>query len=67
MHIDRLTEQVENLREQIAMYEAQQSAQGEETIVAKEALCEAKDEIEVNFQLCVFVESHRIFRLSRNT
>lgn len=42
-----LTERVDQLRESIAMYEAQQSAQAEETIAAKQALSEAKDEIEV--------------------
>ncbi|XP_039265191.1 coiled-coil domain-containing protein 40-like isoform X1 [Styela clava] len=46
LYIDRLTERVEQLREMIAMYEAQQSAQSQETKAAKEALSEARTEIE---------------------
>lgn len=46
LYIDRLTERVEQLREMIAMYEAQQAAQAQETKAAKEALSEARTEIE---------------------
>ena len=45
--MNRLTEKAEQLRETIAMYEAQQSAQAEETLAAKQSLSEAKDEIDV--------------------
>jgi len=47
LHVARLTERIDRLRENIAMYEAQQSAQSDETIAAKQALSEAKEEIEV--------------------
>uniref|UniRef100_H2XUM1 Coiled-coil domain-containing protein 40 n=1 Tax=Ciona intestinalis TaxID=7719 RepID=H2XUM1_CIOIN len=46
LRVNRLTERVEHLRETIAMYEAQQSAQSEETLAAKQSLHEARDEIE---------------------
>eukprot|EP00057_Strongylocentrotus_purpuratus_P014575 XP_011669049.1 PREDICTED: LOW QUALITY PROTEIN: coiled-coil domain-containing protein 40 [Strongylocentrotus purpuratus] len=46
LYVDRLTETVDKLREQIALYEAQSSAQGEETKAAKEALSDARMEIE---------------------
>ncbi|XP_076810379.1 coiled-coil domain-containing protein 40-like [Clavelina lepadiformis] len=46
LHVNRMTERVEQLRESIAMYEAQQAAQAEETLAAKQALSEAKEEIE---------------------
>jgi len=45
--VDRLVEQVDRLREEIAMYEAQLSAQSDETKAAKEALTEAYMEIDV--------------------
>nr|XP_020451651.1 coiled-coil domain-containing protein 40 isoform X1 [Monopterus albus] len=46
LYIDRLTKNTERLTQQIAMYEAQASAQAEETQAAKEALFEAKMEME---------------------
>uniref|UniRef100_H2YI71 Coiled-coil domain-containing protein 40 n=1 Tax=Ciona savignyi TaxID=51511 RepID=H2YI71_CIOSA len=46
LRVNRLIERVEHLRETIAMYEAQQSAQAEETLAAKDSLHEAHDEIE---------------------
>ncbi|PIK45458.1 hypothetical protein BSL78_17690, partial [Apostichopus japonicus] len=46
LYVDRLTENVDKLREQIALYEAQCQAQNEETKAAKEALFEARSEIE---------------------
>ncbi|KAJ8037566.1 Coiled-coil domain-containing protein 40 [Holothuria leucospilota] len=46
LYVDRLTENVDKLREQIALYEAQCQAQNEETKAAKEALFEARTEIE---------------------
>ena len=45
--MNRLTEKAEQLREKIAMYEAQQAAQVQETLAAKQSLSEARDEIEV--------------------
>ena len=48
MFVDRLVERVDKLKEEIAMYEAQLTAQLEETKAAKEALMEAHMEIEVN-------------------
>ncbi len=48
LYVDRLTENVDKLREQISLYEAQFYAQGEETKAAKEALSEARLEIEVS-------------------
>ena len=47
LFVDRLVERVDKLKEEIAMYEAQLTAQLEETKVAKEALMEAHMEIEV--------------------
>ena len=44
--MDRLVERVDKLREEMAMYEAQLSAQTDETRAAKEALSEAFMEIE---------------------
>ena len=46
--VDRLTQTVDNLREEIAMYEAQSEAQLEETQAAQKALSEAITEIEVS-------------------
>lgn len=46
LFIDRLTERVDQLRETIAMYQAQQQAQSEETKAAKEALSDARTEID---------------------
>lgn len=49
LYVDRLVERVDKLREEIAMYEAQLSAQTSETKATKEALSEAHMEIEVLF------------------
>ncbi|XP_077980301.1 coiled-coil domain-containing protein 40-like [Glandiceps talaboti] len=46
LYVDRLTEIVDRLKEQIALYEAQLHAQSDETKAAKEALSEARMEIE---------------------
>lgn len=46
--MDRLVERVDKLKEEIAMYEAQLTAQLEETKAAKEQLMEAHMEIEVS-------------------
>ncbi|XP_060084117.1 coiled-coil domain-containing protein 40-like [Ylistrum balloti] len=46
LFVDRLVERVDKLKEEIAMYEAQITAQTEETLAAKEALTEAHMEIE---------------------
>jgi uncharacterized coiled-coil DUF342 family protein len=46
LFVDRLVERVDKLKEEIAMYDAQITAQAEETKVAKEALMEAQTEIE---------------------
>ncbi|XP_033121483.1 coiled-coil domain-containing protein 40-like [Anneissia japonica] len=46
LYVNRLTENVDKLREEIALHEAQCSAQAEETKAAKEALSEARMEIE---------------------
>lgn len=40
VYVERLTKDIERLTQQIAMYEAQSSAQAEETLSAKEALTE---------------------------
>ncbi|XP_038570330.1 coiled-coil domain-containing protein 40 isoform X2 [Micropterus salmoides] len=46
LYVERLTKDMEGLTQQIAMYEAQASAQAEETQTAKEALSEAEMEME---------------------
>lgn len=46
LYVDRLVEQVDKLREDIALFDAQLTAQSEETRAAKEALMEARMEIE---------------------
>lgn len=46
LYVDRLTETVDRLREKIAMFDAQYSAQSDETKAAKEALTEARTEID---------------------
>ncbi|XP_071960201.1 coiled-coil domain-containing protein 40-like isoform X2 [Antedon mediterranea] len=46
LYVNRLTENVDKLREQIALHEAQCAAQSEETKAATEALTEARMEIE---------------------
>lgn len=51
LFVDRLVERVDKLKEEIAMYEAQLTAQLEETKAAKEQLMEAHMEIEVCFLL----------------
>ena len=45
--VDRLTQKVDRLHEEIAMYEAQTLAQEEETKTAHKTLAEAVTEIEV--------------------
>ncbi|XP_044044651.1 coiled-coil domain-containing protein 40 [Siniperca chuatsi] len=46
LYVERLTKDMEKLTQQIAMYEAQASAQAEETQAAKQALSEAEMEME---------------------
>ena len=46
LYVDRLVERLDKLREEITMYEAQMTAQSQETKVTKEALTEAHMEIE---------------------
>ncbi|XP_078081715.1 coiled-coil domain-containing protein 40 [Mustelus asterias] len=46
MFVDRLVSQIDALREQIAMYDAQYVAQAEETKVARKTVAEATTEIE---------------------
>lgn len=53
LFVDRLVERVDNLKEEIAMFEAQIAAQTEETKAAKEALMEAHMEIEVNTNIVI--------------
>ena len=53
LFVDRLVERVDNLKEEIAMFEAQIAAQTEETKAAKEALMEAHMEIEVNTSIVI--------------
>lgn len=50
--VDRLTQTVDHLREEIAMFETQCAAQLEETKVAQKALSEATTEIEVSGFIC---------------
>ena len=47
LFVDRLVERVDKLREEIAMYEAQQRAQSDETRATKDALNDAQLELEV--------------------
>ena len=51
LFVDRLVERVDKLKEEIAMYEAQLTAQLEETKAAKEQLMEAHMEMEVTVDL----------------
>ncbi|KAM4585269.1 coiled-coil domain-containing protein 40 [Odontesthes bonariensis] len=48
LYVERLTKEMERLTQQIAMYEAQASAQAEETRAAKEALSEAEMKMELH-------------------
>ena len=50
--VDRLTQTVDHLREEIDMFETQCAAQLEETKVAQKALSEATTEIEVSEFIC---------------
>lgn len=50
--VDRLTQTVDHLREEIAMFETQCAAQLEETKAAQKALSEATTEIEVSGFIC---------------
>ncbi|GFR74317.1 coiled-coil domain-containing protein 40 [Elysia marginata] len=56
LYVDRLVEKVDKLKEEIAMYEAQISAQSEETKAAKESLMEAYMEIEEQHILSLATE-----------
>ena len=47
LYVDRLVDQVDKLKEEMAMYEAQIAVQGEESRAAKDALMEANMEMEV--------------------
>ncbi len=58
--MDRLVERVDKLREEIAMYEAQTTAQNEETRVTKDALSEAYMEMEVRYFSVYLGSSHLI-------
>lgn len=49
LYVDRLVERVDKLKEEMAMFEAQITAQSDETKAAKEALMEAHMEIEVRW------------------
>jgi chromosome segregation ATPase len=55
LFVDRLVERVDKLKEEIAMYEAQLTAQLEETKAAKEQLMEAYMEIEVHLIIKSFI------------
>ena len=48
LYVDRLVERVDRLKEEIAMFEAQITAQAEETKINRDALMEANMEIEVS-------------------
>jgi len=45
LYVDRLQTQVHKLREDISMYEAQQTAQAEDTLAARQALTDAEEEV----------------------
>ena len=47
LYVDRLTEEVQRLEEQVALYKAQCTAQAQDSQVVKEALAEAAMELEV--------------------
>lgn len=47
--MDRLTQKVERLHEDISMFDAQRIAQEEETKSTQKTLAEALNEIEVNY------------------
>uniref|UniRef100_A0A8D0B8R3 Coiled-coil domain 40 molecular ruler complex subunit n=1 Tax=Salvator merianae TaxID=96440 RepID=A0A8D0B8R3_SALMN len=46
LHVDRLTRRVDDLQEQIALYEAQQMAQAEDTKITRQEVGEASTEIQ---------------------
>ncbi|XP_062979498.1 coiled-coil domain-containing protein 40 [Elgaria multicarinata webbii] len=46
LHVDRLTRRVDDLQEQIALYEAQHTAQGEDTRITRQEVSEASIEIQ---------------------
>ena len=48
LYLDRLSSQISSLQEQLALYEAQYSAQCQETRAVKESLTEACLELEVH-------------------
>jgi len=63
LFVDRLVERVDKLKEEIAMYEAQLTAQLEETKAAKEQLMEAHMEIEVGtFIFCIRSKSRQLIQ-----
>lgn len=47
LFVDRLTEEVQRLEEQVALYKAQCTAQAQDSEAVKEALAEAAMELEV--------------------
>ena len=47
LYLDRLTSQIASLEEQLALYDAQYSAQSQETRAVKNSLTEASLELEV--------------------
>ena len=63
LFVDRLVERVDKLKEEIAMFEAQITAQVEETKAAKEALGDAHMEIEVCST--VFICKSKLFKVGR--
>lgn len=48
LYLDKLTSQIASLEEQLALYDAQYSAQSQETKAVKESVTEASMELEVN-------------------
>ena len=48
LYVDRLTEEVQRLEEQVALYKAQCTAQAQDSQAVKEALTEAAMELEVH-------------------
>ena len=52
LYLDRLTSQIVSLEEQLSLYDAQYSAQCQETKTVKESLTEANMELEVHTCTC---------------
>ena len=63
LYLDRLTSQIASLEEQLALNDAQYSAQTQETKAVKENLTEANMELEVHVHtymyMCCHSSSHR--------